>query len=126
MLKPEPPNMPTAPPPLPYASAVRPRPLKQPKGSQTRQETLKEGILLAAEYVGDEMAEDAAAQGKTRPGGLMGYLTMVAAGDVKAFCMLLGKVLPMQLAGADGGALEVTFRTVYEEALPKPSPPAAP
>jgi len=75
---------------------------------------LKEAILLAAEEVGDDMADAAAEKGEDRPGGLMGYLKMVAATDVKSFCALLGKVLPMQITGAGGGALEVTFRTVYE------------
>lgn len=54
--------------------------------------TLKEAILLAAEEVGQDGAgED----------GLKGYLKRVATEDVKAFAGLLGKVLPMQVAGTD-------------------------
>lgn len=58
---------------------------------------LKEAILLAGETVGDELADAAEAEGKTHPDGLMGYLTMVARSDPKAFCGLLGKVLPQQV-----------------------------
>lgn len=84
---------------------------------------LKEAILLAAEEVGDALADAAAEKGETRTGGLAGYLTMVATTDVKAFAGLLGKVLPMTIAGlGDKGALEVVFRTVYEETAPKPAP----
>lgn len=80
---------------------------------------LKEAILLAAEEAGDIMADAAAEKGETRTGGLAGYLLAVATSDLKAFCGLLGKVLPMQITGGDGKSLEVTFKTVYEEAAPK-------
>lgn len=63
--------------------------------------TLKEAILLAAEQVGENGA------GKD---GLVGYLRTVAATDVKAFSSLLGKVLPMQVTGEDGGPLQVIIR----------------
>ena len=63
--------------------------------------TLKEAILLAAEQVGENGA------GKD---GLVGYLRTVAATDVKAFASLLGKVLPMQVTGEDGGPLQVIIR----------------
>ncbi|GGE18280.1 hypothetical protein GCM10011390_41800 [Aureimonas endophytica] len=72
------------------------------KGSQnktTRQ--LKEAILQAAEEVGENDAGD---------GGLVGYLRRVAKEDVKAFAGLLGKVLPLQLSGADGGPVELITR----------------
>lgn len=59
---------------------------------------LKEAILLAAEQVGND--------GNGRD-GLTGYLVMVAKSDVKAFAGLLGKVLPMQVTGEDGGAVVV-------------------
>lgn len=62
--------------------------------------TLKEAILLAAEKVGND------GQGKD---GLTGYLEHVASTDVKAFSALLGKVLPMQVTGHDGGALVVRW-----------------
>lgn len=63
--------------------------------------TLKEAILLAAEQVGQD------GNGKD---GLVGYLRTVAATDVKAFSSLLGKVLPMQVTGEDGGPLQVIIR----------------
>lgn len=51
---------------------------------------LKEAILLAAELSGRDC------KGKD---GLVGYLQRVADEDVKAFSALLGKVLPLQVAG---------------------------
>lgn len=70
---------------------------------------LKDAIMLAAEQVG----EDGAGRG-----GLVGYLRRVATEDVKAFAGLLGKVLPMQITGAEG-------RTLAQElgSLPKDIPP---
>lgn len=65
---------------------------------------LKEAILLAAAEHGlDGKGTD----------GLSGYLRKVANDDMKAFCTLLGKVLPLQVEGA-GEAGEVIFKTVYE------------
>lgn len=63
--------------------------------------TLKEAILLAAKEVGEDGAGE---------GGLTGYLRRVAKEDVKAFSGLLGKVLPLQVTGEDGGALQVVIR----------------
>lgn len=71
---------------------------------------LKEAILLAAEEAGDAIA--AGEPGRT--GGLAGYLQMVAAVDVKAFCGLLGRVLPMTIKGeGDDGRIvvEIVKRT---------------
>lgn len=59
---------------------------------------LKDAILLAAEETGSD--------GKGE-GGLTGYLKHVAATDVKAFTGLIGKVLPMQVSGPDGGAIPI-------------------
>ncbi|MDE2441941.1 MAG: hypothetical protein KGP14_13035 [Betaproteobacteria bacterium] len=73
----------------------------RPKGSQNKTTTqLKEAILLAAEKVGED--------GKGKD-GLVGYLQRVAQTDVKAFSALLGKVLPMQITGEGGGALQLTI-----------------
>jgi hypothetical protein len=85
---------------------------------------LKEAILRAAEEAGDVMADAAADKGEERAGGLEGYLLGVALSDPKTFCGLLGKVLPMQITGGDGKSLEVTFKTVYEEAPKSPPAPA--
>ncbi len=65
---------------------------------------LKEAILLAAEEHGLDGQGD---------GGLKGYLSKVASDDMKAFCTLLGKVLPLQVEGS-GDAVEIIFTTVYE------------
>jgi hypothetical protein len=65
---------------------------------------LKDAILTAAELCG--------ADGKGKD-GTVGYLTYVAKTDVKAFAGLLGKVLPLQLAGKDGEP--VGFRKVIIE-----------
>lgn len=67
---------------------------------------LKDAILRAAEIAG----EDGKGKGK-----LVGYCTFLARKEPKAFAQLLGKVLPTQLTGADGGPIPVTFRTVYED-----------
>ena len=69
---------------------------------------LKEAILLAAEQVGHD--------GKGKD-GLTGYLRHVASSDVKAFSALLGKVLPMQVTGEDGGAVVVE---IHRFARPTP------
>lgn len=41
--------------------------------------------------------------------GGVDYLRKVAAEDSKTFCALLGKVLPMQITGEDGGKIEVNI-----------------
>lgn len=64
---------------------------------------LKEAILLAAEEAGDAMAE----KEPGRPEGLVGYLLAIATADPKAFCGLLGRVLPMQVTGAGDGPIVV-------------------
>lgn len=79
----------------------------RPKGSPNRTTTvLKDAILLAAEQVGEDGG------GKD---GLTGYLKRVADKDMKAFSALLGRVLPMQVTGEDGGPLQAVFKTVYEQ-----------
>lgn len=57
---------------------------------------LKDAILQAA----------AAAGGGD---GLVGYLTTQATANPQSFLPLLGKVLPMQVTGEDGGALQVVI-----------------
>lgn len=57
---------------------------------------LKDAILQAAEKAG----------GKA---GLVGYLTTQASENPQSFLPLLGKVLPMQVTGEDGGALNITI-----------------
>jgi hypothetical protein len=74
----------------------------RPKGQANKTTTaLKEAILAAAEAHGEDD------QGKD---GLQGYLRKVAREDVKAFSGLLGKVLPLTVAGDKGSPLEVVVR----------------
>ena len=58
---------------------------------------LKEAILQAATQAGGSL-------------GLVGYLQMQASANPGPFMALIGKVLPMQIAGADGGALQVVVQ----------------
>jgi len=66
---------------------------------------LKDAIIRAAEAAGED---------KSGKDGLIGYCTFLAKEEPKAFAQLLGKVLPMQVTGEDGGAVQVVFKTVYE------------
>ena len=58
---------------------------------------LKEMILQAAEQAGGE-------------GGTVGYLKTQATANPGPFLSLLGKVLPLQVSGADGGAIVVEVK----------------
>lgn len=59
---------------------------------------MKEAILLAAEQAG----EDGKGKGQT-----VGYLKRLAIDHPPAFASLLGKVLPLQVTGEDGGPVRV-------------------
>lgn len=86
--------------------AITPKSPGRPKGSPNRTTALlKEAILKAAELVG----EDGKGKGK-----LTGYCKFLAAAEPKAFAALLGKVLPMQIAGEDGGPVVVEIRRYAE------------
>lgn len=79
----------------------------RPKGSPNKTTALlKEAIIKAAEAVGED---------KDGKDGLTGYCKFLAKDEPKAFAQLLGKVLPMQVTGADGGPIPITFKTVYED-----------
>lgn len=66
----------------------------RPKGAQNKTTTLlKDAILQAAEQAG----------GKD---GLVGYLATQAKANPGPFMTLLGKVLPTQMTGADGGPIK--------------------
>lgn len=70
----------------------------RPKGSLNKTTALlKDAILKAAEQAG----------GDGEGGGLVGYLTKQAAENPGPFLTLLGKVLPMQLTGEDGGPIKI-------------------
>jgi len=66
---------------------------------------IKEAIIRAAEAVGEDM------NGK---GKLTGYCKFLARTEPKAFAQLLGRVLPLQITGADGGALQVIVKKFTE------------
>lgn len=58
---------------------------------------LKDAILKAAEQAGGDE-------------GLVGYLAAQAEANPGPFMALLGKVLPMQVTGEDGGPLQVVVK----------------
>lgn len=58
---------------------------------------LKDAILQAATKAG-------------KKGGLVGYLTTQATNNPQSFLPLLGKVLPMQVTGEDGGPVRTITR----------------
>ena len=62
---------------------------------------LKDAILAAAALSGAD---------KEGRGGLEGYLKRVADNDMKAFCSLLAKVMPLQLQGDANAPLTVVLR----------------
>jgi hypothetical protein len=63
---------------------------------------LKDAILKAADNAGGNE-------------GMVGYLQTQAVMNPGPFMALLGKVLPMQVTGEDGGPLQAVFTTVYED-----------
>lgn len=79
-------------------------PGRKPGSKSKNSRILREAILLAAELEGSD--------GKGT-GKLVGYLRRVAKKDMKAFCSLLGRVIPLQVEalGLDERE-EVTYHTV--------------
>lgn len=68
----------------------------RPKGRLNKTTALlKDAILQAAEQAGGE-------------DGMIGYLQTQARENPGPFIALLGKVLPMQVTGGDGGPLQVS------------------
>lgn len=59
---------------------------------------LKDAILKAADNAGGKQ-------------GLVGYLETQATANPGPFMALLGKVLPMQVTGEGGGAIQITIET---------------
>lgn len=70
---------------------------------------LKEAILLAAEAVGKD--------GKGC-NGLTGYLESLAVKEPSSFAALLGKVLPLQVTGENGGPM--VFERIVREVVDPP------
>lgn len=73
---------------------------------------LKEAILRAAELAGNKLDDK-------NEGGLVSYLTVQAEMNPGPFMSLLGKVLPMQVTGEDGGAINIVAR--IERRIVKPT-----
>ncbi len=61
---------------------------------------LKDAILKAADAVG----EDGEGKGK-----LVGYLKTLARDEKRSFAGLLGRVMPLQVTGENGGAVQITL-----------------
>lgn len=77
----------------------------RPKGTPNRTTTLlKDAILLAAQRAGG--GDD----------GLVNYLEAQARQNPQSFLPLLGKVLPLQIAAADGGPVKFVL-SKEDEAL---------
>lgn len=82
----------------------------RPKGSPNKTTALlKDAILMAAEKAGGGKSD-----------GLVKYLKAQATANPGPFLALLGKVLPMQVTGEDGGGLvvEIIKRTYDENTAP--------
>jgi hypothetical protein len=62
---------------------------------------LKDAILKAAEAAGGPSKGD-------HPGGIVAYLETQAKANPGPFLALLGKVLPLQVTGGDGGPVQVS------------------
>lgn len=62
---------------------------------------LKDAILKAAEAAGGPSKGG-------QPGGIVGYLEAQAKANPGPFLALLGKVLPLQVTGGDGGPVQVS------------------
>jgi len=71
----------------------------RPKGALNKTTALlKDAILKAAERAGNKVGND----------GLVSYLEVQAIENPGPFMALLGKVLPMQVAGENGGPIRMT------------------
>jgi len=86
----------------------QPKPFKggRAKGTKNKIPTLlKECIIAAAEIHGND--------GKGKD-GLTGFLLNLAVKDLRAFAMLLARVLPLQIDHKKEVKVEVTYRSVEE------------
>jgi uncharacterized protein (UPF0335 family) len=77
------------------------------RGSNKHTRILKEAVMLAAELEGQD------GQGK---GKLVGFMRKVAQEDLRAFCMLLGRVIPLQVEQKtiDDRPKRTTYKSVEE------------
>jgi len=85
---------------MPFKKGQSGNPTGKPKGATNHvNRELKLAILVAAELVGDKLPGGA--------GGLVGYLQHLARSNESAFATLLGKVLPLQVSGEEGGPVVI-------------------
>ncbi|OJU12266.1 MAG: hypothetical protein BGN85_09435 [Alphaproteobacteria bacterium 64-11] len=81
----------------------------RPKGKPNKTTALlKDAIIKAADAEGEN--------GKGK-GGLTGYLCFLARKHPASFAVLLGKVLPTQITGNDGGPVEVLTKEARDAAV---------
>lgn len=89
---------------MPFAKGQSGNPAGRAKATPNKTTALlKDAILKAAEQAGGGE-------------GLVGYLAKQAEANPGPFMALLGKVLPMQVADADGGPLQIIIRRYSDEA----------
>jgi hypothetical protein len=87
-----------------------PKPGRQKGAINKNSALLKEAILKASELAGED------GRGK---GATVGYLKRLAIDHPPAFAQLLGKVIPLQVTGEDGGPIRVG---VVEWRVVRPEP----
>lgn len=76
----------------------------RPKGLPNKTTTiLKDAILRAAEQAGNKLGSE----------GMVSYLETQAVENPGPFMSLLGKVLPMQVTGLEGGPLKASLQVTF-------------
>lgn len=80
-----------------------PRAGRRPGNGNRHTRVLKDAILLAAEATGEN------GEGLN---GLLGYLKLIARKEPKSFCMLLAKVLPLQITTNGGKPVKVIMQNM--------------
>lgn len=86
-----------------------PKPGRPPGSPNKTTRILKEALLLAAERAGVKIAK---LDAENADAGLVEFLTWAAEHEPRAFLSLLGRVLPMQVTGEDGGPVQVSGMVV--------------